>query len=494
MVQQNQQDQSEAEERFKITPTPKQRDFILSQAKFACFSGGYGNGKTTAGCLRALALSSHPKNFGLIGRMTYPELRDTTRREFFKLCPPEYFEPAHGGEWRKSENHLKLINGSEIIFRHLDDISEKELLSLNLGWFFIDQAEEISERVFMILQSRLRLTDVPNRYGFLACNPEPGNWIYHRFKKLLDEGNLPSDHCLVEAATWENQSNLPDDYIETLRKSYPEEMQKRYIEGLWEVFEGQIFPEFNRRIHVVKPFEIPKGWEKIIAIDHGMVNPTAVLWGAIDYDNNIFIYDEYYSPGIVSQHAKAILEKTNKDIEDISFWLIDPSTAAKTREKDGMPWSILEEYEDCGIYATPANNEVLGGINRVREFMRVDPKRLHPISKQVGAPRLFIFAQCINLLGEIPQYQWKKLRSVGFRNLSERPRDFNDHAIDALRYMIMSRFPAPMRKPTGYEMVMPEQRRKANDISKPWNEKQEGDEVFGNYGEGGGLAYVGEDF
>ena len=459
------------EERFTITPTPKQSEFITSKAKFSCYSGGFGNGKTTAGCLRGLLLSGYPGNFGLIGRLTYPALRETTQREFFKLCPPEFYDETQGGAWVKSENKVRFINGSEIIFRHLDQISEKELLSLNLGWFYIDQAEEISEQVFMILQSRLRLNTVPNRYGFITCNPEPGNWIYHRFKKPSDEGTLDkAENEIIEAPTYDNP-HLPPDYIETLRKSYPEAMQKRFIEGDWEVFEGQIFTEFNRRIHVLQPFPIPEGWERLVAIDHGMVNPTAVLWGAIDYDNNLFIYDEYYNPGVVSQHAKEILRKSEG--QEISFWLIDPSTQAKTREKDGMPWSVLEEYEDYGIWATPANNELLGGLNRVREFMRVDPNRRHPVTSQVGAPRLFIFSNCINLISEIPQYQWKRMRGLVSRNEPELPRDWNDHAIDAMRYMIMSRFPAPSRTPSGYEIVTPLQRSKGNDMARtsPYGEK-----------------------
>ena len=110
---------------FSITPFPKQVDFITSPAMYTCMSGGFGSGKTISGCIRGLLLSTQPNNFGLIGRSTYPELRDTTRRSFFEICPPDYYDPKQGGEWRVSENHLKLKNKSEIIFRHLDDISEK---------------------------------------------------------------------------------------------------------------------------------------------------------------------------------------------------------------------------------------------------------------------------------------------------------------------------------------------------------------------------------
>ena len=465
---------------FSIAPTAKQADFVLSPKKFSCFSGGFGNGKTTAGCLKAIALSQYPNNFGLIGRLTYPELRDTTQRSFFELCPPEYYDKEHGGEYRRSEEKVRFSNGSEVIFRHLDTVSEKELLSLNLGWFYIDQAEEIGERVFLVLQSRLRKNDVPRRYGFVTCNPEPGNWIYQRFKKPFDEGTLSNDYHYVSATTMENP-HLPADYVPTLLESYPEELVKRYIEGQWEVFEGQIYPEFHRESHVIKPFKIPQEWEKIVAIDYGMVNPTCALWAAIDYDGNVFIYDEYYQAGVVSQHAEAILEKSKG--QEIKEWFIDPSTASKTREKEGMPWSVLEEFEDYGLYPFPANRERLAGINRIKEFLRLDNNRRNPLTNEQPAPRLYIFATCTNLLWEFPQYQWRKMRGAVERNAPEAARDFNDHAMDALRYIIMSRFPPPTKKVRGDELATPRLRHGDANFDKPFPKGMDGDEMFGQFGD-----------
>jgi len=463
-----------------IEPTPKQTDFIFSSKKFTCFSGGYGSGKTLAGCMRGLLLSQEPNNFGLVGRNTYVELRDTTQRSFFELCPPEYYAPENGGQWKPSDNHLKLINGSEIIFRHLDTISEAELKSLNLGWFYIDQAEEISLGVWQVLQSRLRLANVSNRWGFITCNPSPGNWIYDKFKKPEEEGKpLGDEYKMVEATSYENPY-LPAGYIETMLKDYPEEMVKRYIEGRWDVVENAIYPEYDKDVHIIQPFEIPKNWERLVSLDYGMVNPTGVLWGAIDFDGNVFIYDEYYSAGLVSAHAKEILRKTGN--QEIGYWLIDPSTVSKTREKDGQMWSILEEYEDYGLYFVPANNEKLAGINRVKEFLKMRTDRRNPVNKETPAPKLYIMRNCVNLAWEFPQYQWKKYRSLVQRSASEQSVDVNDHLMDALRYMIMSRFPAPQRKQTGLELVSREERDNMNAMTEPFPKGYAGDDVLGQFG------------
>lgn len=448
--------------KIDLSQNPKQEEFVFNTAPFSCYSGGYGSGKTYAGCIRGLVLSQYPGNVGLIGRMTYVELRDTTRKTFFDICPPEYYDSKQGGKWAPSENYLRLTNGSEILFRHLDTVSEKELLSLNLGWFYIDQAEEVSEAIFKVLVTRLRLNRVPNRYGFISCNPEYGNWIYNMFQKPMDEGKLHEDFHIINSRTIDNPYN-PEDYMDKMRAMYDEEQLKQVAEGKWNVIENQIYKEFDYKTHVVKGFETPKSWEYVLSVDHGMVNPTAALLGALDHDGNIFIVDEYYAPGVVSEHARKIHEMTSN--HEIAMWLIDPATQAKTREKEGMPWSIIEEYEDYNLFFQPANNEKRAGINRVKEFLRPLDSRRHPVNKTRPAPRLYIFQHCVNLIAEIQQYKWKKLRSTIQRNAPEQAVDYFDHAVDSLRYLIMSRFPPPLKRPLGNEMVLPEHRKNTNLIT-----------------------------
>lgn len=469
---------AQEEEQYKIELLPKQREFVLNKKKYSCFSGGYGSGKTYAGCSRALMLSTlYENNVGLIGRLTYPELRSTTRKTFFEITPPSYYDDREGGVWKTSENYLRLINGSEIYFMHLDTVSESELRSLNLGWFYIDQAEEISSRVWDVLISRLRLANVPRRFGFITCNPDPTTWIYEKFKRPQDEGRIEKDYSIVESTSYENPY-LPEGYAEGLEKSYDPEIAARYIYGRWDAFEGLIYKEFDASVHVIRPFPVPKEWEVIVGIDHGMVNPTAALWAAIDFDGNIFIFDSYYSAGIVSQHAKEILSRHTD--RTISAYYIDPSTQAKTREKDGMPWSTLEEYEDYGLYAIPANNEVRGGINRVREFLKLQDHRINPVTGEKRSPKLFIFSTCQELIWEMKRYQWKRIRGLIQRNESETPQQYEDHACDALRYIIMTRFPSPLRKPTGFEMVMPNTPRNIM-AETTFSPNYQGDEILGQF-------------
>ncbi|MDP3013602.1 MAG: hypothetical protein Q8M92_05120, partial [Candidatus Subteraquimicrobiales bacterium] len=80
-----------------------------------------------------------------------------------------------------------------------------------------------------------------------------------------------------------------------------------------------------------------------------------------------------------------------------------------------------------------ANNDVEGGINRIREYFQLDSN---------GRAHLYIFKdKCPNLCIELQNYRYKKLTELQekTRNLSEEPVKKNDHAVDALRYMILTR-------------------------------------------------------
>jgi len=417
-----------------------QDDFIFSDAPFPALGGGWGNGKTLAGCIAAyLRCEESPDNLFFIARKHFTDLRDSTLADFLSLF---------GGKVRfsKSDMSATLANGSKILFRHLDNA---QLSNLNLGGFWIDQAEEVPESVFNALVGRLR-RPAKRRQGFLTFNMQGHNWIHRRWLKHLDQDEDPldpKDYQLTTATTLANKDNLPADYIDKLLK-LPENVRNRFVYGSWEEFEGRIYPTFQEHTHVIAPFSLPEGWEVFEMGDHGYNNPTAWLWGAVDYDGNVFIFDEHYQRRqLVKVHAAAIIAMRQKhELKELSYSVIDPST----RNREGISGlSVIAEYADNGIDLTPGNNSVLAGINRVAEYLAIYPDRQHPITKVLGAPKLYVTRNCVHLIEELKDYQWQALNNRSSeRNAPEQPRKFNDHAADALRYGLMARPETPVEKST----------------------------------------------
>lgn len=311
-----------------------------------------------------------------------------------------------------SGNEVRYKNGSTLLFLHGEDLDS--IKNINAGGALMVQAEEMNEEDFWFLNGRLRRQD-GTRQLRLECNYDGHNWIH----KLFNKENIGR---LVVTNTFDNEKNLPPDYIPNLKK-LPKRLQERHLYGTDADAEGMVFDEYSESRHVVQPYNLPAEYDRLVILDHGIRNPTAVLWCAVDFDGNLIIYDEHYErEKPISYHASKIKDRDNSRVLN---WYADPSITARTQSKNGQLWSVADEYRDNGISFTPADNNVLAGINRVNEYFKDN--------------RLKIFKNCVNLIEEIGQYKWKKLRPGQQKNEPDEPVKFNDHACDCLRYCVMSR-------------------------------------------------------
>jgi len=398
---------------MNIKLNPNQAKFLQCEENVVAFFGGIGNGKTFAGILKGLLRvmdKDQKPQLGMIARQTYPELRDSTQRTFFELAHMVGLMPGVHYDYKKQENRVIFKNGHEIIFRSLDDPAK--LLSINLGWFYIDQMEEVSEEVFLTLLGRLRAVSDPQCWG--TGNPLGHNWVWHRFIHDPVPGNI-----MFSAKTDENKKNLPDGYIDSLMNNYNEIWVNRYVYGSWDAFEGQIYPDFEPSSHVINDFNPDPGWRRLIAVDHGRTNPTAVLWGAIDQDDQLWIYREHYEAGQdVEYHIRAIKAHMNEG--QYETYLIDPSTGAG---KKGDPETIGNRYRSMEVPVVGANNDVQGGIDKVTQYFK--------------ANKIKITRSCENLRRELINYQWEQPSASRLDlNQPEKPLKKDDHAVDALRYLV----------------------------------------------------------
>lgn len=455
---------------------PKQHDFIFSPAPFTGYYGGIGNGKTIGGVLKGMTLSdAFPGNVGVVARLTYQELIDTTQKEFLTfvkmrnggtLDPGPYVERFQQGP----PATLFLRNGSEIRFRYADN--PDAILGATLGWFYIDQAEFVPESVYSALEGRLRLWSprkikecqeaylklyktplkyTPREFGFITGNPAPG-WVYKRYKL-----NPSGQYHLIEAGTEANAANLPPDYLAKLTATNTPEWVQRYLEGSWDVFSGQIYKQWNESLHCIQPMDIPAHWPRFIGWDHGQQNATAVCFVCVDEEGNSVLYKEHYkvNPDI-TQHAADVKAlaigdpvRRSDDGKGIVVWM-DPSTSGRA-DHDGRDFQQL--YADLGIYGIGANNRVNAGIQKCQQLLMPDPKhkfpKWHPRAGQLGSPRFFVVAdRCPAFLHEISLYKWKDQPDGKEENYKEQPHKYLDHMMDAWRYATMAIFESaiPIKK------------------------------------------------
>lgn len=214
---------------------------------------------------------------------------------------------------------------------------------------------------------------------------------------------------------------IPKEELESAKEEQKEDVYRQEFECEPLYYAGIVYKEFSEVKHFIEPFELGKDWKRYIILDHGIVNPTAILYCAVDYDGNLIIYDEYYErERTIKDHAEAI--KNHEHKSEVSI-IADPSTFAKNQQqyKDGIYHltSVAEEYREHGILFRKADNEVLGGIERVRNMLRQD--------------RIKVFNTCHNFKREIDNYSWKANKGVFNK---EEIVKLNDHLMDCLRYAV----------------------------------------------------------
>lgn len=209
----------------EIALLSKQEQCLASKARELLLSGGFRSGKTLSLIIKVITQHlTVPNNRGILGRLTYPELRDTLQKDFFNLLPEEWIAP---NGWRSSDGNLMLRNGTEVLFRHMDTMSELEMRGGEYGFGLFSQVEEMEESVIDAFTGRLSLKHVPCPQVMMDCNPALF-WAYKRFKQEKD-----SSRELIEFSMLDNQKNLREDYLANELKK-PDSYKRQFVYGIWD--------------------------------------------------------------------------------------------------------------------------------------------------------------------------------------------------------------------------------------------------------------------
>jgi hypothetical protein len=485
---------------YKLTEGNLQHRFQQSRAKIQIMGGGFANGKTTAGVIKALQLAKdYPGSNGLIARSTYPKLNDTIRKEFLAWCPTTWVKR----KVLSGENLVELENGSVINFRYVQqqgkntESSSSNLLSATYDWIVVDQLEdpEISEKDFLDLLGRLRGSaryegndpTMPNsgpRWFIGLCNPTR-NWVFRKLVKPLQDfqkGIMNPDLLvdsdgnpiveLFEGDTYSNAENLEADFIETLESTYTGQMRERYLLGKWGAFEGLVYPQWDSSVHMLDQAalldyfnrQIDEGMrpEIIEAYDHGLASPACYGFGFSDTYGNAFLLDGFYEAELrIDQIAKKIKDIRRTMLSQLGFdvdlrrILADPAIfrrGASSVSSSQVGKTTARMLEEEGIQCTRANNDITSGIAKVQSYMAIDNKHVHPLMGTVGAPHFFVSNHLTWFDKEIVDYYWKRDTAGEYE---DKPRDIRDHAMDMCKYFFTHKPRIALFKPRVLERDKP---------------------------------------
>ena len=419
-------------------PNLKQRKFMKDKHRYVAYGGARGGGKSfIAMWLSIIFALAFPGIRICIVRKTLDELRNNY---IYKMVPI-----LHGiAKYNKSEKIFNFPNKSAIKFEYcscdadLDHFqgAEHDILFIDEACLlmeeWIDKIDACTRGVHFDPETGLPIKrKYPNRTYYLL---NPGGPSHGYFKRLFidrrfTEDEVPENYSFIQALVTDNKVLMEQnpDYINTLKK-LPPKLRKAWLEGEWDVFEGQFFEDFRpepdvvaaqeagymltkeelrqqrRWVHVIDPIDLTHGearkWTILRSYDFGYIKPFSCAWWAVDYDGVLYRILELY--GCTETPNEGVRWTPDKQFEEIAKierehpWLkgkkiegvADPAIWDASRGE-----SIAETATNYGIYFTPGDHERIAGWMQVHYRLQFDEN---------GYPRMYIFSNCKGFIRTIP--------------------------------------------------------------------------------------------
>ena len=413
---------------LSLTVTKKQKAFIDAEESEVLFGGAAGGGKSYGQMVDALLFAlKYPGSKQLVLRRTFAELDKSLIRTSLLLFPREIYS------FNSSSHTGKFKNGSIVDFGYCaaeNDVYQYQSAEYDVIRF--DELTHFTESQYIYLISRVRgANDFPKQ---IKSSTNPGGighaWVKRRF---VDDspagvafiGGDGMSRVFIPALLDDNRFLLSGDpqYRERLL-ALPERERKALLYGDWNIFEGQYFSEFDPRVHIISPFEIPASWRKFRTIDYGL-DRLACLWIAVSPEGISYVYREYCESNLaISAAARAIIERTPQ-CEEIYATLAPPDLFGRSQESGKSKATLFSEF---GINFTKTANDREAGWLALKELL-----------SGTGGVRLKIFSTCTEIIKCLPALTVDKLRPS---DCSGEPHEIT-RAPDALRgFAIYRAYPA----------------------------------------------------
>ncbi len=347
-----------------------QDEFIYSEAKFPALISGYGAGKTTALCIKAIRECGLNAGYtGLLLSPTYPMVRDTLQPTLEEVLRNVKFNY----QYFASEYRYRVYwdgGHSDIILRSAENW--RRLAGLNLAWAGIDESALLrDDKCWKMVLSRLREGNTLR--AFTCSTPEGFNYVYEYWAE-----NPKTGYELIQANTIDN-SFLPPEYIDTLRENYDDRLIKAYMQGQFVNLQyGQTYYNFNRE-KVCKKTEYDETQPIKVLLDFNVDPLCCSLAHSFNQSPKVRIFDEFkirHGGGeelMTERIAKMIKAKYPRTIEYHCY--PDPSGASRKTSAMHTDHDILrrEGFKLFVKRQAPRVTDRINSVNKIFEDCSIDP-------------------------------------------------------------------------------------------------------------------------
>ena len=426
-------------------PNEKQRLFLESKKKYIAFGGARGGGKSWAVRTKAKLLALHyPGIRLLIVRRTYQELESNHIRQL----RAELYNIA---QYKAATRTFTFPNGSTLEFGYCAcDGDMDRYQGSEYDVIFLDECTQLREQWMRQFAACLRgVNNFPKRI-YYTCNPGgPGHSYIKRLfiDRRFEPGENGDDYVFIPARVTDNKALLAaqPEYLQQL-KALPRRLRQAWLEGRWDLFQGQVFSEFTddpthyadrRFTHVIPAFDVPREWRVYRSYDFGYAKPFSCGWWAVDHDGVLYRILELY--GCTSTPNEGVLWTPDRQFAEIRR-IENEHPYLRGREITGVAdpaiWdashgeSIADTAAKYGLMFMPGDNQRIPGWMQCHYRLQFDEN---------GYPRMYVFSNCRAFIRTIPLMMYDETKTEDLDSKLE------DHVADEWRYMCMARPITPLR-------------------------------------------------
>lgn len=420
-------------------PNSKQDQAMKRRERYVGYGGARGGGKSWFVRWKAILLCLFFAGIKiLITRKTYRELLNNHIAPLLLILNDV-------AVYNKSDKCFTFENGSTIWFgycAHDKDLGQYQGAEYDV--WFADEAGQFLEKWLVEIDACVRGANNFPKRTYYTLNP--GGPSHGYFKRLFIERRFtedehPEDYSFVQALVQDNTAlmALQPEYKRSLEK-LPPKLRKAWLEGDWNIFEGQFFEDFiddpqhykdRTYTHVIDPFEIKSDWNIYRSFDWGYAKPFSCGWWAVDHDGTVYRILEFYGcNGTPNEGMKWTPQRVFSEIQKIErehrwlagkqiYGVADPAIwDAETGE------SIAEVAERYQVYFDKGDHKRIPGWMQVHYRLAFDDN---------GRPEMYVFSNCKAFIRTMPLLQFDEHKPEDLDTKGE------DHVADEVRYFLMTR-------------------------------------------------------
>lgn len=348
-----------------------QSRFLAMDQKYRAFVSGFGGGKTWVGCAALCANAwEWPKiNTGYFAP-SFPQIRD--------IFYPTIDEVAHDWGLRvqimESNKEVHFFSGkqyrSTVICRSMD--RPQSIVGFKIGHAMVDELDVMAatkaEQAWRKIIARMRYNADGLKNGVdVTTTPEGFKFTYQQFVKALrDKPELAGMYGMIQASTYDNAKNLPDDYIPSLFASYPKQLIQAYLRGQFvNLASGSVYPDFDRNLN--NSFDsIQPGDPLMVGMDFNRLKMSAVVY--VVRDGWPVAVEEITDGRDTPYMARLLNERYTSNGHKVTVYPDASGANSSSKNASESDLSILREH-GLSVVVDSTNPAVVDRINAVNALI-----------------------------------------------------------------------------------------------------------------------------